>query len=135
MENASKALIIAGAILLSILIISLGIIIFDQASSIIKNNSMSDIEKNTFNSKFTQYEGAVKGAQVRSLYQQVITSNSDENNEERKVKINGSEPTKVDSEIKAANTYYVDIEYGDNGLVSNIKINSSSSNADIKTVE
>ena len=31
MENASKALIIAGAILLAILIISLGILIFSQA--------------------------------------------------------------------------------------------------------
>ena len=34
MENASKALIIAGAILLAILIISLGIMIYQQASSI-----------------------------------------------------------------------------------------------------
>ena len=31
MENASKALIIAGAILLAILLISLGIMIFNQA--------------------------------------------------------------------------------------------------------
>ena len=32
MENASKALIIAGAILISILIISLGVIIYQQAA-------------------------------------------------------------------------------------------------------
>ena len=31
MENASKALIIAGAILLSILLISLGLIVYNQA--------------------------------------------------------------------------------------------------------
>lgn len=33
MENASKALIIAGAILISILLISLGIIMFNQSKS------------------------------------------------------------------------------------------------------
>ena len=36
MENASKALIIAGAILLAILLISLGIMIFNQAQQIFK---------------------------------------------------------------------------------------------------
>ena len=35
MENASKALIIAGAILLAILLISLGIYIFSQAQSVV----------------------------------------------------------------------------------------------------
>ena len=37
METASKSLIIAGAILLSILIIALGVFIFNQAKSSIGN--------------------------------------------------------------------------------------------------
>ena len=41
MENASKALIIAGAILLSILLISLGIMIFTQAQDATKNSGTS----------------------------------------------------------------------------------------------
>ena len=50
MENASKALIIAGAILLAILLISLGIMIFNQAQDtvnktyrydeVVKNNTL-----------------------------------------------------------------------------------------------
>ena len=40
MENASKALIIAGAILLAILLISLGIMIFNQAQDTVSNKSM-----------------------------------------------------------------------------------------------
>ena len=44
MENASKALIIAGAILLSILIISLGILIFSQAQDTINSINMSEQE-------------------------------------------------------------------------------------------
>ena len=37
MENASKALIIAGAILLAILLISLGIMIYNQAQNTVNN--------------------------------------------------------------------------------------------------
>ena len=52
MENASKALIIAGAILLAILIISLGIMIYNQASGVVNNNAMSEVEIQSFNQKF-----------------------------------------------------------------------------------
>ena len=76
MENASKALIIAGAILLSILIISLGIMIFQQASGVINNNSMDAVAVETFNQQFTQYEGKkVKGANVNALLQKIVSNN------------------------------------------------------------
>lgn len=45
MENASKALIIAGAILLSILIIGLGMFIYQQASGAMGNANLD--HKNT----------------------------------------------------------------------------------------
>ncbi len=125
MENASKALIIAGAILLSILIISLGIMIYNQAAGVVNNNAMSDAEKTTFNAKFEQYAGtAVKGAQVRSLCQAVITSNSDENNDERQIKlqVKGNDvKNSIPSDIKAANTYTVGVGYT-KGLVSEIQV-------------
>ena len=57
MENASKALIIAGAILLSILLISLGIMIFNQAQDSLDGNGMNQAKITTFNSQFTKYEG------------------------------------------------------------------------------
>ena len=76
MENASKALIIAGAILLAILIISLGIMIFNQASGVVNNNAMDEVEISAFNQKFTQYEGInVRGAQVNALLNAVIQNN------------------------------------------------------------
>ena len=76
MENASKALIIAGAILLAILIISLGIMIFNQASGVVNNNSMSEVEISSFNQKFTQYEGTnVKGSQVNALLNAIVQNN------------------------------------------------------------
>ena len=76
MENASKALIIAGAILLAILIISLGIMIYNQASGVVNNNSMSEVDISSFNTRFTQYQGNnIRGAQVNSLLEQVRTNN------------------------------------------------------------
>lgn len=128
MENASKALIIAGAILLSILIISLGIMIYNQAAGVVNNNAMSDVEKTTFNSKFTQYEGTVKGAQVNALLQQIRTSNADENNSERQV------TTTFSGTAKTGTTYYVRCNYStsgtNNGLVNSIDIQTTPFNTD-----
>ncbi len=69
MENASKALIIAGAILLSILIIAIGIYIFNQANTTITSSmsSMSTQEKDAFNNEFTTYQGKQKGSNVKAL--------------------------------------------------------------------
>lgn len=77
MENASKALLIAGAILLAILIISLGIAIFTQAQDTIGNSGMSKAEITSFNSQFTKYEGAKKrGSEVKALINEVKASNA-----------------------------------------------------------
>lgn len=67
MENASKALIIAGAILLSILIIGLGMAIYQQASGAIGNANMDQQKIQAYNSEFASYEGTKSGTQVRAL--------------------------------------------------------------------
>lgn len=78
MENASKALLIAGAILLCILIIAIGMYIYNNAESTIKSSvtSMSTQEINAFNSEFTAYEGAQTGSNVKALIGRLI-ANSD----------------------------------------------------------
>ena len=78
MENASKALIIAGAILLAILLISLGIMIYNQAQSATDGSGMSDAEISTFNSKFTKYEGDQKGPVVKTLINEIDVNNARE---------------------------------------------------------
>ena len=125
MENASKALIIAGAILLAILTISLGILIYNQASGVVGNNTMSEVDIQTFNQKFTQYVGEQRGSAVRSLIQQVQASNSAEGNEQRQVTIN------VDlDDIETGEIYEVVITEDDyaqdgpnQGLITNITVN------------
>ena len=79
MENASKALIIAGSILLAILLISLGIFIFRQATANIDSISgLSEAEAKAFNSKFTKYEGQQKGSTIRAMVQEVMANNNNE---------------------------------------------------------
>lgn len=76
MENASKALIIAGAILLAILIISLGIMIYRQASGVVDSNAMDEVAVSSFNEKFQQYVGDnVRGANVNALITSIVQNN------------------------------------------------------------
>ena len=125
MENASKALIIAGAILLAILLISLGIMIFTQAQDTVSNSGMSEAEAQSFNSKFTKYEGDIKGTMVKSLVQEVLSNNGNENNAERKIKMKGTDigctdysETPTTSGIKNNKTYTVKMEYATTGGTS-----------------
>ena len=69
MENATKALLIAAAVLVAILIISLGIGIFNMASEQVYNaGDLSEYQIQQFNEKFTKYEGENKsGSEVNAM--------------------------------------------------------------------
>ena len=75
MENASKALIIAGAILLSILIIGLGMAIYQQAAGAMNGANMDPTKIQAYNSEFLNYEGTQSGTQVRALLDTVRSHN------------------------------------------------------------
>lgn len=76
MENASKALIIAGAILLAILLISLGIYIFTGAQDVTKNSGLDAQEVSVFNSAMVKYEGKNKSASdIRAIKNEAIAAN------------------------------------------------------------
>lgn len=80
MENASKALIIAGAILLAILLISLGILVYQQASSTINDTNIDAEAAQTFNQKITAYCGTNKSAtDINALVQAIAASNGAQN--------------------------------------------------------
>ena len=77
MENASKALIIAGAILLSILLISLGIMIYNNAKGTINDANIDAESAQAFNQKFSQYAGQRKsGDDMNALVQAIQTNNA-----------------------------------------------------------
>ncbi len=138
MENASKALIIAGAILLSILIISLGIMVYNNAKNTVGSANLNKQEIQTFNSQWENYEGKPKTAsEIKTLYQAVIASNAAETNAgtNRFVSISGNSATKcvdagtstVDTNkpkaaptVSNSGTYEVRLGYSTAGLVVDI---------------
>ena len=123
MENASKALIIAGAILLAILLISLGIMIFNQAQDTVTNSGMTEAELTSFNNKFLKYEGdAVKGTMVKSMMQEVKAANQNASDGVKitvnlKATANGQAAEITDtSSIQTNHTYKVTMGYTNNRI-------------------
>jgi len=140
MENASKALIIAGAILLSILIIAIGMYIYTSSHNSIAEagSQISEQEKTSFNQQWNTFEGKQGGNNIKALLQKVI-ANCEANKEEesRLVDVICSRPTaatqqfateievtvdnasekinelaELRTDIEPRHTYYVTLEYG-----------------------
>lgn len=129
MENASKALIIAGAILLSILIIGLGMMIFNQAKDAISGTGMDQQKIATYNAEFTDYEGTnVNGTRARSLCDVVRNHNiTNSEDESLLIGINGKNDTAsinaAKTTFKAGKTYTITCEYDEKtGYVNNITV-------------
>ena len=140
MENASKALLIAGAILICILLIGVGMLVYNGALNGILGG-MSSIDANTkeqFNSAFTQYEGKKSGANARAVIGNIITSNSTNQEEEGKLvslvvettpytatpnDLKMNEMSKAKSNINTGAYYNIELEYNTStGLVNKVKI-------------
>ena len=104
MENASKALIIAGAILLSILIIAIGMYIYTSAQANVNNSltNMNTSEIEGFNSTFSSYEGVQTGSSCKALIGRLISN----------AKTYKEEPAKIPS--VSYNTSQTNAEVGKN---------------------
>ena len=79
MENATKALLIAGAVLVSILIIGIGMMIYQSVTGTVQSGlgKMDQQEIDMFNADFQQYAGTnVTGSNVKKLVTLVKTSNN-----------------------------------------------------------
>lgn len=81
MENASKALIMAGSILIGVMILSLGVYLFKSYASTSQqiNKQMTDTQITEFNSQFTKYEDQKK---VRAYNIVSIANLARQNNEQ-----------------------------------------------------
>lgn len=115
MENASKALIIAGAILLSILIIGLGMLMFNQAKEAITGAGIDEQKVKTYNAQFDDYMGTnVNGTKVRSLYETVRNHNiTTQDDDSLIISINGENTASAlnaaKATIKSGKTYTVTV--------------------------
>lgn len=136
MENATKALLIAAAVLVAILIISLGLVVYNMAAEAMGNVNLSEQEIKVHNDKFIQYEGeAERGSQVNALLQTVLTNNLDATDEGQKVEVvmggqtlvskdQTTSPTKVDTGA----TYTVTAIYdSDSKLITKMEVTKNGS--------
>lgn len=147
MENASKALIIAGAILLAILIIGLGMFIYNQAADTLDGAQLDGQKVDSYNREFLQYEGTKQGSQVKTLLNnikahnrkaedasQVIIATEEEYESNAKVSA-PSEESKEDVDdgisgikILSAKTYNITFAYDpDSGYVTAVGITEKTS--------
>lgn len=119
MENASKALIIAGAILISILLISIGIMLINSGREVTETGtaSMGSYKIQSFNSQFTMYEGERKGSEIKNIFNTMQSSNATDS--VHQVTITGDVTDA--SAIVLTQTYTVKCSYTD-GYVSSINI-------------
>ena len=140
MENATKALLIAAAVLVAILIISLGLVVYNMASETIDSVNFSGQEITAFNEKFTQYEGTnVRGTEVNAMLKTVLNSNMQSMSEGLNPTINTAKFVTVTMngssleanatslaglEANPAQLYTVVVNFDSNtGFVNNITVN------------
>ena len=126
MENASKALIIAGAILLAILIIGLGVFIYNQASNTVGETGMDGVAIRQFNGQFEPYiNKTIDSTSAKALIDTVNQSNQSGKNIVKLIDISEK------SQIMTGHKYEVTPDYK-NGVIIGIGIidaNNSSTTA------
>ena len=137
MENASKALLIAGAILVCIVLISVGMLIVNSTSEV--TDQVGDLTSSqaaqTFNNQFSKYVGKQKGSTVKALMESIATNNNISENDIKLTVVSGGTTLCTDatdgttimskmSSIKNASTYTVDITAQDttSGYITSMKI-------------
>lgn len=123
MENASKALIIVGAVLIAILLIGFGVMIMNNSTSQVNPDALNSQAAQAHNSAFTNYTGAtVKAQQVKSLLNNITTNNVTGRTADTPQKVyvyytvagqaSGSfqDPSRISAAIRNGYTYNVNID-------------------------
>ena len=155
MENATKGLMIAGAILIAIVLIGIGVFLVSQAQGFMDQggDQFDEMTIMSFNSQFENYSGRRSGSEVKKLISIVNTNNLTAHREETYTEEgiylvfnDGKSEYTVDGRVdtyqsssanKASNaantgkTYYVSIaNYNETGLVRYIGIATTQEAAD-----
>ena len=138
MENASKALIIAGAILLAILIIGLGMFIYNQAADTLDGAQLDGQKVDSYNREFLQVKTLLNNIKAHNRNaedaSQVIIATEEEYESNAKVSA-PSEESKEDVDdgisgikILSAKTYNITFAYDpDSGYVTAVGITEKTS--------
>lgn len=131
MENATKALLIAGGVLIAIIILSVMVIMFQKTGNVTKtyDQTISQEEITKFNSNFTKYIG-----QKLTIHEVVTISNFANSNNVRKVKcsIYNEQSIKDEMDFQKENNkkhvYTINITNGEDGYISEVVFSSTVEN-------
>lgn len=106
MENATKALLIAAAVLIAVLIISLGVIVYNKASEAVTGaGDLSEYQTQQFNEKFTKYQSEnATGADVNAMLTTVFNHNNSQPGTETCVEVKGAAIVAKSNEITSTPT-------------------------------
>lgn len=90
MENSTKALIIAAAVFITIMIISLALIVYNRGSEAVDGKGdLTEYQIQQFNEKFIKYQGdSVSASDVKALLNTVFYHNIVQENGETCVEVN-----------------------------------------------
>lgn len=142
MENASKALIIAGSILVAIMIVAFGVLLFNKAQSSADTSGLDSAEITMFNQKWEKYDRQQLGSNVKALISYAISNASvNKDNGYKLPTITGAGTTATGGSTASSNistyitslntirnaivsttTYTVTLTYGTDGIITQITI-------------
>ena len=132
MENATKALLIAAAVLIAILIITLGLVVYNNSANTVNQANLSSQEIQAQNEKFTRYNGTNKrGSEVNSLLQTALNYNLNTTDDGNKVTVTGKNgapslattATSITTQADTSALYTIEVKYeGAGGLVSEVVV-------------
>lgn len=114
-------------------IISLGIFIYNTATDAVESGNMGNMEKNAFNAQFSNYEGVQTGSKVNAMLITIMNNNIQYQDESRKIVkvtldgekiITGTETT-LTTRADTSKKYNVEVIYGNDGLITEIKITTN----------
>lgn len=145
MDNASKALIMAGAILISVAIVGIGIYIFSTASALTDDatSQMDALGVTTINARLERYFGDnVRGSQLKQLIKEVNAINRQQalpfqliiNNDDQRITYRTTENPEdiprlydISTKFKSNGRYKVwGREYSEDGYLSEIGVDFAS---------
>ncbi len=137
MENATKALLIAAAVLIAILIISLGLVVYNTSAETVNSANLSQQEVQSANEKFARYNGENKrGSEVNAMLQTVLNANVDaaaakETDRQVSVTLDASEilsktAKSITKQADTSKLYKIEVQYnGNGGLVDKIVVTTN----------
>ncbi len=122
MDNASKALIMAGGVLIAMLIISLSVYMLTTARGVANASEqrMTQTQIESFNRFFINYPSEITGLDVYNIIGKIKDINNDENSIANAPSYSGADLSDVTSTESFADVYKYSYEYGNNGAISTV---------------